>query len=300
VKTHRASTRLVRRTAAPLCLLLVIALLAAACGGNAHAGRQPTVAASRSPHIAAVAISPGLLTAYFPVSGEEIDAPSPIYDLVTELSADAESACMKADGWKDPGYYGIGPTHVETMPDLAYIATHGFEIISPAPASAYQGVLAGSADTAFSNDLGHCDSLPVSPAVQRFQDAIGPISGQWMTESNGVQGDPAVIHAYVGLDACIRSHGINEPDEDGFFDYDQMVTNSGNPDGTDEMAKLLQIAHVYITCISPVEAVRLKIRTSLRQTFLSDNAGAVEQAQAAANALLRTYPAAVASLSAKP
>jgi hypothetical protein len=284
------------RAVAIVAVLGAVVAGASACGASVRRARAPQVTASRTTHAAAVAISPGLLTAYFPVSGEEIDAPSPIYDLVAELSADAASACMKADGFQYPGYYGNGPTHFETMPDLAYIATHGFDIISPNPPSAYGPILTGSAGTAYSNALGRCGSLPVSPAVQRFQDAIGPLTGQWMTESNGVQGDPAVIHAYIGFDACIRSHGINEPDEDGFFDYDQKVTNSGNPQGTDEMAKLLQIAHIYITCISPVEAVRLKIRTSLRQTFLSDNAAAVEQAQAAADALLKTYPAAVASL----
>lgn len=269
--------------------LCLAALLASSCSASGHGSSASTRDSATRPLVGN--LSPDLLTAYFPVSGAEMNQPSAIKTLYDEIYQNGYSACMKKQGFSVGGFEGEGPVHAETFPDFSYIKAHGFLIYGRSDLSFNADKLSASAQQAYGSALSRCSTQAMAP-LDRFNTAVVDLGSRWTTISESVQGDPAVVRAYTGFVSCLHRAGINVADEDAFFAYVDGLRAS-------ESAQY-QAAQLYVPCIAPVEKVRLPLRKSMRETFIADHQDAMRAAQQAADQLARQYASTYASAAASP
>lgn len=272
-------------------LPLVAVLLVSGCTAGGH-GTSSSRTSTRgvAGHLSTGNLSPDLLTGFFPVTGAELDQPSAIRALRYEILQDGFSACMKAQGYRVPGFQGDGPQHEASMPDLGYIKAHGFLIYGSSDAGVDLSTASTAAQQAYDGAVGHCSTVSEAP-LTRFDKAVVDLSSRWVPVQESVQGDPAVVRAYAGFVRCLHKAGINVADEDAFFAY---------VDGLHNERAQYQAAQIYLPCITPVEKVRLPLRQSLRETFIADHQDAMGAAQQAADQLAHQYASAYASAAASP
>jgi len=271
----------------PLGVVLLLVALLASCSSH---GAARTANGSHA-RLAVTALSPDLVSAYFPVSGAEQDQPSAILALFDGVRQNARSACMKAEGFREPGFQGELPVHQGTMPDLNFIRAHGFNIVSHADVGENLTTAPPAEWQAFERAFQHCGGV-ADASVSRFTTTVLPLAGSWMTIADSVQEDPAVVRAYAGFATCLHKAGINVADEAGFFAYGDGLHN--------DQAQYEVASKVYLPCIIPVEKVRLPLRESLRATFFNDHSDELRAAQQAANDLARRYAGTYASYQASP
>ncbi len=270
-------------------LTLLAALLVSGCSAGGHSPSRSTSPRGAAGGLSVGNLSPDLLTGYFPVSGAEMNQPSAIKALNDEIYQNRNSACMKKQGYRIPGFQREGPVHAETAPDLGYIKAHGFLITGSGDVGVDLSTASVAAQHAFGSALGRCSTQAMSPLAQ-FSAAVDLLSSRWTTISESVQDDPAVVRAYMRFVSCLHKAGINVADEDGFFAY---------VDGLHNERAQYQAAQIYLPCIAPVETVRLPLRKSLRETFIADHQDALRAAQQAADQLAHQYASAYASAGAE-
>ncbi len=272
---------------APLGVVPLLVALLASCSSHGAARTS-----SRShPGLTVTALSPDLVSAYFPVSGAELDQPSAVQALFDEVRQNALSACMKAEGFRVPGFQGEGPIHMATMPDLGFIKAHGFDIPTHVDVGENLATAPLAKQQAFEHAFQHCGAVADAP-VSRFTRTVLPLASRWVAIEESAQDDPAVVRAYAGFVTCLHKAGISVADEAGFFAYGDGLHN--------DQAQYEVASKVYLPCITPVEKVRLPLRESLRATFFNDHASELRAAQQAADDLARRYADTYASYQASP
>lgn len=271
----------------PLGVVPLLVALLASCSSHSAA----RTANGSHARLAVTTLSPDLVSAYFPVSGAEPDQPSAVQALFDEVRQNALSACMKAEGFRVPGFQGEAPIHLATMPDLGYIKAHGFNSVTHVDVGENLATAPPSKQQAFERAFPHCGAV-ADAQVSRFAKTVLPLAGSWMTIADSVQDDPAVVRAYAGFVTCLHKAGINVADEMGFFSYVDGLPN--------DQAQYEVASKVYLPCIIPVEKVRLPLRESLRATFFNDHSDELRAAQRAANDLARRYAGTYASYQASP
>lgn len=271
----------------PLGVVPLLVALLASCSSHSAA----RTANGSHARLAVTALSPDLVSAYFPVSGAEPDQPSAVRALFDEVRQNALSACTKAEGFRVPGFQGEAPIHLATMPDLNFIRAHGFNIVSHVDVGENLTTAPPAKWQAFERAFQHCGAV-ADASVSRFTTTVLPLASQWMTTADSVQDDPAVVRAYAGFVTCLHKAGVNVADEMGFFGYVDGLHN--------DQAQYEVASKVYLPCITPVEKVRLPLRESLRATFFNDHASELRAAQQAANDLARRYAGTYASYQASP
>jgi len=243
-----------------------------------------------SASVKGLSLSPDLVSAYFPVSGVEQNRPSAIQRLAEGRYQETFAACFRQRGFPaEAGPLGV-EVHYMHMPDLPYIQAHGFDIFVPTSVPPVDYATLSAGERAARDKAGAECSDAAQRTEQDFRSRLIPLFGRWEAAVEGLQGNDAVIKAYAGFVTCLHGNGINVPDEAGFFRYLDAIVSAGTNPTADQSARKLQVARVYVTCIRPVENVRIALRTSYRQTFFSDNADALRGLQQAANDLLRTSP----------
>lgn len=271
-------------------LIAGLTLLTLSCS-PAHQGAGGGVGSGTNVSVKGLTLSPDLVSAYFPVSGVELNRPSAIQRLADGRYQETFAACFRQRGFPaETGPLG-GEIHYMHMPDLPYMQVHGFDIPGvpvTIPQVDYAKLSQGEKDAR--EQAGTACSAAARRTIQAFKDRLDPLFGRWQAAIEGLQGDDTVIKAYAGFVTCLHEKGINVPDEDGFFRYSDAIVFAGNNPTADQAAHKLQVARVYVTCITPVENARIALRTSYRQTFFSDNADALRGLQQTANDLLRTTP----------
>lgn len=86
------------------------------------------------------------------MTGAELDQTSAIRALRYEILQNGFSACMKAQGYRVPGFQGDGPQHDASMPDLGFIKAHGFLIYGSSDAGVDLSTASAAARQAASAD----------------------------------------------------------------------------------------------------------------------------------------------------
>jgi len=271
-----------------LSLLAGLTLLTVSCS-PAHQGVGGGAGNGRGGSVKGLSLSPDLVSGYFSASGTEQNTPSAIRHLDESRFGEAFAACNRQRGFPAEFSPQEIERHDEHMPDLPYIQAHGFDIAGAPvtiPPVDYNKMSQGEQDARNKATVECSDAA--RRTVQAFKDQLDPLYGRWQAAIESLQGNDAVIKAYAGFVTCLHGNGINVPDEEGYFRYSDAVVFAGNNPTPDQAARKLQVARVYVTCITPVENARIALRTSYRQTFFSDNADALRGLQQAANDLLRT------------
>lgn len=157
------------------------------------------------------------------------------------------------------------------LPDLDFIARHGFshsaEVpMPPAPAATGRS---GTPD-----EVRRCQEKGAA-AADALRETYAPLQAEWFKELDSLSDDPATVEAMAALPDCLARHGIEVPDEDGFFRHTDTRLQSVAP--ADFARENRVLGGAYADCMRPVEAVREPIRERSRTRFLADHATAVDK-----------------------
>lgn len=157
------------------------------------------------------------------------------------------------------------------LPDLDFVARHGFSqsavVPDRTPVASPDAARSGTPDA-----IRSCLAAGAA-AAKALRDAYAPLQQRWFSELTSLRRDPATVRALGTLPSCLAGHGINVPDENGFFALADARLQSAAPVDAPHTDRAL--GRVYAACMRPVEAVREPARLRLRTRFLTEHAAQV-------------------------
>ncbi|MFE7807290.1 hypothetical protein ACFU51_22025 [Streptomyces sp. NPDC057430] len=157
------------------------------------------------------------------------------------------------------------------LPDLDFIAQHGFSHSAevPMPAAPPATDRSGTPD-----EVRRCQDEGAAAADALRKTYVQP-QADWFKELDSLSSDPATVKAMAALPDCLARHGIDVPDEDGFFRHTDTRLHSAAP--VDLPRENHVLGGAYADCMRPVEAVREPIRERLRTRFLADHTDEIDE-----------------------
>ncbi len=179
------------------------------------------------------------------------------------IKRQVESGCLARRGVPLPA--GPPPLFIrfQDVPDLPYLAAHGFDPaappLAPLPSPSLPAVVAGPrADAAAVTAT--CLAAGVAQVATLNQLIVG-LNSAWLGQLSVVDADPGVQAAFRGLPACLRGQHVEAADEDGFFRVVDSVP--------DAPARRRALASAYARCMIPIEAAREPLRVRVREQLIS-------------------------------
>ncbi|MGW0708291.1 hypothetical protein ACWD4G_20430 [Streptomyces sp. NPDC002643] len=157
------------------------------------------------------------------------------------------------------------------LPDLDFVGRHGFGQSAEVP---LPSALPAEGRYGTSEDVRRCRDEGAATA-DALRETYMPLQAGWFKELASLKDDPATVEVLAGLPDCLARHGIDVPDEDGFFRYTDTRLHSAAPE--DMAREDRALGEAYADCMRPVEAVREPIRERLRTRFLDDHAAEVDK-----------------------
>lgn len=157
------------------------------------------------------------------------------------------------------------------LPDLDFLAQHGFSHSAevPLPAEPPATDRSGTPD-----EVRRCGDEGAA-AADALRKTYVPLQGSWFKELGSLRDAPATVKAMAGLPDCLARHGIDVPDEDGFFRHTDSRLNSTAPADVPRESRAL--GGVYADCMRPVEAALEPLRERLRTRFLTEHAAEADK-----------------------
>jgi hypothetical protein len=233
---------------------------------------------SSRPSAAEPSLATHATVALFPASGSDTRWQSSFGAFRRKAIYQKAQPCFRRHGvFAPPTPTSLPPAHIEDMPDLDYLAKHGFSpgIKAPAPGSR-------SADVADSQL--RCVQQAGTALFGDLDNTVGPLRSRWLTAARPADSNPRVQAAYRNVPACFQQHGIPVDSEDEFFTYADSHLDRPHQRGRGEQARHeedIRLAGIYAQCMRHVVAVRSDVRSELRAKFLAAHSAAVKQVKSA-------------------
>lgn len=261
-----------RRFAARTAVAATAVVLLAACsavirsGGTAGTSSAPVASARLTQ---ALPGDPARML--LPATGAETRWTQGLDVFARQVSRAAAAACAHDRGIGLPEQVPLAFIRFSEVPDLDFLARHGFGQSAPVPTPTARPVAARSGSAAA---VRAC-RVEGETAADALRDPYAGLQGRWFAELAALRRDPATARALRTLPGCFAGHGIKVRDEDGFFGFADARLNSATPmelPGAD-----LELGRAYADCMRPVEAVREPARLRLRERFLADHADDIRE-----------------------
>ncbi len=187
-------------------------------------------------------------------------------DVFTQQVRQAVAAsCAREHGFALPGRIPVAFIRFSDVPDLDFIARHGFSESAtvPAPPSSPAPDRTGTAA-----ETRTCLARGTAKA-QALRDRYAEVQGQWFGTIASLSQDDATATARAlrTLPDCFARHGIEAADEQAYFALADRLMQSA--DASELPAQESRLGQAYAACMRPVEAVREPARTELRTRFLA-------------------------------
>ncbi|MFF2512696.1 hypothetical protein [Streptomyces sp. NPDC058086] len=193
-------------------------------------------------------------------------------DALGRLAADkATRQCLASHDATMPPQPPVSFLRYSAVPDLDFIARHGFNGV-PVPDGAAATSTAGSpADAAPSGpDAAQRTCLTRGSAVGNdFRTSYLRLQTQWWQEVASLNSTPEVRSAFGEFGRCLAGHKTPAKDESAFFDLVDRRLQAGDTDRS--------LGALYATCMKPVEDTREPLRQHLRDNFREEHRGEVEK-----------------------
>ncbi|MEU7380522.1 hypothetical protein AB0A91_11050 [Streptomyces sp. NPDC042207] len=249
------------------------ALVTACSGGAVPADRSSTAGGPQaSPARLGYDLPDDPATMLFPATGAETRWTQGLEVFTQQVARVTAASCARDTG---TGFFGQPPLafiRFSDVPDLDFVARHGFGQSAEVPEPTAPAPSAGAPATGRSAD--HATARDCRGRAQAAAETLrGPYAGlqaQWLRGLSSLHSDPAVARALRSLPACFSAHGVKARDEDGFFARADAALNTAAP--TELPCLDREFGSVYATCMRPVEAVREPARVRARRSFLTENA----------------------------
>ncbi|MGI5401239.1 hypothetical protein ACQEVG_17620 [Streptomyces sp. CA-135486] len=257
--------KLVTRTATAA----AAALLAVACSTDLGPSSNPSSGTSSPP------VPPARLTyalpddpvrMLFPATGAETRWTQGLSVFGQQVARTVEAACARNGGIGLPEQTPLAFIPFSEIPDLDFLAQHGFGQSAevPSPAASPAPPRSGSPTA-----TRPCRAQGAA-AARTVRDAYAPLQNRWFRELASLRRDPATVRASRTLPDCLAGHGFNVRDEDGFFGLVDSRLLTAAPADFPYVDR--ELGHAYAACMRPVEAVREPARLRLRTRFLAAHA----------------------------
>ncbi|MFE9094350.1 hypothetical protein [Streptomyces sp. NPDC007264] len=260
--------RLAARTAA---VATAVALLAACSAEIRSGGTTGTSNARVTPARLSRALPGDSARMLFPATGAETRWTQGLDVFVRQVSRAAAAECAHDRGIGLPEQVPLAFIRFSEVPDLDFLARHGFGQSAPVPTPTARPVAAPSGSAAA---VRACRAEGET-AADTLRGPYAGLQGRWFAQLAPLRREPATARALRTLPGCFAGHGIKARDEDGFFRGADARLNSVTPvelPGAD-----LGLGRAYADCMRPVEAVREPARLRLRERFLADHADDIRE-----------------------
>ncbi|MER6092097.1 hypothetical protein [Streptomyces bluensis] len=260
------------RRAAHITSAAMAAALLAACSPTP--GSSDTAGASPAP------ATPARLTRtlpddsarmLFPVTGAESRWTQGLDIFGQQVSRAAAASCARDRGIALPEQVPLAFIRFSDVPDLDFIARHGFGQSAEVPAPEATHAVARPGRPAAVRGC----RAEGEAAVKALREPYAELQGRWFGRLASVRRDPATARALRTLPDCFAEHGVQARDENGFFSRVDARLNSAAPADLPRVDR--ELGRAYATCMRPVEAVRERARLRLRTRFLAENADDVRE-----------------------
>ncbi|WP_410538492.1 hypothetical protein [Streptomyces sp. KL2] len=268
VSPRRPAFRVTAATAAA-----ITALLAGCSAGAGTPGGTPSRTGAEPPSAARLThVLPGdPVRMVLPATGAETRWTQGLDAFGQQVAHIVSADCASERGAGLPDGPPPAFIRLSELPDLDFLARHGFSRSADLPAPEASPTAPGTGDPAA---VRHCQDEGRA-AAERLRGAYAPLQGRWFRELASLRGDPAAARALRGLPGCLAGHGIEVGDEDGFFALADTRLNSAAPAERPRVDR--ELGRAYASCMRPVEAVREPARLRMREDFLAEHADEVRE-----------------------
>lgn len=207
----------------------------------------------------------------FPVTGSEARWTQGLDTLGQQIAYTVAASCASKGGFGLPQEMPP-PAFIRffELPDLDFVARHGFSHSAEVPLPAAPPAVNGSGTP---DEVRRCGAEG-DAAADALRKTYTPLQAGWFRTLASLNDAPATVKAMGTLHDCLARHGIDAADEDGFFRHTDTRLNAAAPaDGARENRVL---GGAYADCMRPVESAREPLREKLRIRFLTDHAAQVD------------------------
>lgn len=256
--------------AAPAAVLAaVLAALLAACsaGPGPPDAPSPATAQARVGH----ALPDDPVRMLFPATGAETRWAQGLDAFGQQVAHATTASCAQRRGVRLPPSAPPAFIRFFELPDLDFIARHGFRQSAPVPMPASSPTATRSA----SPDVIRRCHAEGAAAAAALRAAYAPLQELWFRELTSLRRRPGTVGALRALFGCLAEHGVHARDEKGFFTLVDTRLNSAA--SADVRRTDRALGRAYASCMRPVEAVREPARLRLRARFLADHADDVRE-----------------------
>jgi hypothetical protein len=200
-----------------------------------------------------------------PATGAETRWTQGLDVFAQRVSRAAAASCARGRGIGLPEQVPLAFIRFSEVPDLEFLARHGFGQSAPVPTPATQPAVARSGSAAAVREC----RAEGAAAAGALRAPYTELQGQWFAELASLRREPATARALRTLPGCFAGHGIKARDEDGFFRFADARLSSAPTSDLPRADR--ELGHAYADCMRPVEAVREPSRLRLRRHFLADH-----------------------------
>ncbi|MEU3979179.1 hypothetical protein AB0F77_03570 [Streptomyces sp. NPDC026672] len=259
---------------------LAAGLLTAACSAQAAPAPAPRDTTAPAPAAVTYRAPDDVTRMLFPATGAETRWTQGLDALGQQVAGTVTVTCARRAGRALPEQPPPAFIRLFEVPDLDFVARHGFSRSAPVPAP---GPVSGPAGGTRATTAEGCRKEGAAAAAD-LHDRYGPLQRLWFGALSTLDRGTRVRDALGTLPDCLAGRGIKVGDENAFF---VLVDSRLAAAPAADRARLdRDLGRAYADCMRPVEAVRDSARLRLREEFLREHAGEV-------TALRRTLPEAL-------
>ncbi|WP_406839838.1 hypothetical protein ACICHK_33585 [Streptomyces sp. AHU1] len=266
--------RTVRRLAPVLLLGLALPALSACAGGE---GDRPPVSGHAAPAARPVTVThamPSDITdVVLPASGTDSRWTQGLDALPRQAADEVTRRCVASHGAAMPAQPPVSFIRYSDVPDLGFIAGHGFDAV-PVPGASDAAPAAGSPAAAAASGPDATQRTCLTrgaTAAADFRKSYLSLQNQWWQAITSLKSSPEASAAFGGFSDCLARHEVRAKDESAFFDLVDERLQAGDTKGNRSLGA------TYAACMKPVESARVPLRERLRDGFRKEHREEIEK-----------------------
>ncbi|MDP9793731.1 hypothetical protein J2S43_002243 [Catenuloplanes nepalensis] len=241
-------------------ILSVVLVVASACSGP-DAGATGQDAVTDPPGVTQ-AFPADVVSLVLPATGAETRGAQGLDAFEQAVAQKVAADCYATHGLRPPDHPPPLFIRLYDVPDLEFIAQHGFNSGAPSGVPAEQPLPMASSDRFAATCQEESEA-----ATRPLRSLTEPLHIEWLKALSTVNASADVQAAYRDLGACFHEHEVRADSEESFFEIADAQSRAA-ADG----AVTSSLATAYATCMRPIEAVREPLRLDSRQRLLADRA----------------------------
>ncbi|MFJ4831654.1 hypothetical protein ACIP79_17290 [Streptomyces sp. NPDC088747] len=248
---------------------VLLALCSAACSADSGPSGAPDASGDPPAPVTPARLSDTLpddpVRMALPATGAETRWTQGLATFGQQTARAAATACASERGIALPEQVPLAYIRFSELPDLDFLARHGFSQSAEVPTPAARPVVARTAGAAA---VRRCQAQGAA-AADELSETYASLQSKWFDALAALRTDPAVRRATQALPDCFAGQGLRVRNENGFFALVDANLNSAAPTELPYVDR--ELGNAYATCMRPVEAVREPARLRLRTRFLTEH-----------------------------